>query len=107
MNRPSINRRHIISAAVALLILGTAAVASAAGESTINPGVRIGEWIYSNVVALFAPILAVVSLYYLAKRQFTQFLSFAAFAVLVSLFVFGSTEFKDAAVGLTKWIIGK
>lgn len=73
----------------------------------INPGERLGEWIYQNVTALFAPILAAVSIYYLAKRQFTRFLSFAAFAVVVSLFVYGGTEFKDAAVNLSKWIIGR
>lgn len=80
---------------------------SPASESGMNPGVRIGEWIYSNVVALFAPLLAVMAIYYLAKRQFTQFLSFAVFAVIAALFIFAGTEFKDAAVGLSKWIIGR
>jgi hypothetical protein len=73
----------------------------------INPGVRIGQWIYENVTALFAPLLAVVALYYLAKRQFTQFLSFAVFAVIAALFIFAGGEFKDAAVGLVKWVIGR
>lgn len=73
----------------------------------VNPGERIGSWIYHNVTALFAPLLAVVALYYLARRQFTQFLSFAAFAVIASLFIYGGTEFKDAAVSLAKWMIGK
>ena len=100
-------RRYLSAGLLVCLVLAVASVAFAAGESTINPGVRIGEWIYNNVIALFAPILAVISLYYLAKRQFTQFLSFAAFAVLAALLIFGSTEFKDAAVGLGKWFIGK
>ncbi|HYG60256.1 MAG TPA: hypothetical protein VD902_19480, partial [Symbiobacteriaceae bacterium] len=78
-----------------------------AATTTVNPGQRIGEWVYTNVTALFAPLLAVVAIYYLAKRQFTQFLSFAAFAVIASLFIFGGAEFKDAAVGLAKWVIGK
>ncbi len=72
-----------------------------------NPGVQIGSWITTNVNALFVPLLAAVSLYYLAKRQFTKFLSFAAFAVLVSLVVFAGTEFKDAAVGFARFLIGK
>lgn len=81
--------------------------APALAQTTFNPGVRMAEWIQTNVAALFAPILALVSIYYLAKRQFTQFLSFAAFAVLVSLFVFAGSEFKDAAVSLARWIIGR
>lgn len=76
-------------------------------DGTINPGVRIGEWIYNNVAALFAPLLAVMALYYLARRQFTQFLSFAVFAAIAALFIFAGAEFKDAALGLVKWIIGR
>lgn len=85
----------------------SAGVALADSSATVNPGVRLGEWISTNVAALFAPLLAVVAIYYLAKRQFTQFVSFAVFAVLVSLFVFAGSEFKDAAVSLATWIIGK
>lgn len=73
----------------------------------VNPGIRIGDWIYRNVAALFAPLLAVMAIYYLAKRQFTQFLSFAVFAIIAALFIFAGTEFKDAAVGLAKWVIGR
>ncbi len=73
----------------------------------INPGDRIGAWVTHNVSALFAPLLGVIGLYYLARRQFTQFLSFAVFAVIVSLFIYGGTEFKDSAVSLAKWVIGK
>lgn len=73
----------------------------------VNPGVRIGEWIYTNVAALFAPLMAVMALYYLAKRQFTQFLSFAVFAVIAALFIFAGADFKDAATNLAKWVIGR
>lgn len=99
----------LISLTTLLLTAGVALAdpnSSSTGGGT-NPGVRIGEWIYSNVTALFAPLLAVVSLYYLAKRQFTQFLSFAAFAVIAALFVFAGADFKDAAVNLAKWVIGR
>lgn len=90
----------------ALSLVLSAGVAFAA-DATVNPGVRIGEWIYNNVAALFAPLLAVMAIYYLAKRQFTQFLSFAIFAVIAALFIFAGSEFKDAAVSLAKWVIGK
>lgn len=73
----------------------------------INPGLRIGEWIYQNVAAVFAPVLGLMAIYYLIRRQFTQFLSFAVFAVFAALFVFAGSEFKDAAVSLARWVIGR
>lgn len=95
-------------AAASLFALALPAVtAFASSRAAVNPGVRIGEWIYTNVTALFAPLLAVMALYYLAKRQFTQFLSFAVFAVLVALFVYAGSDFKDAALSLSKWVIGR
>lgn len=98
-------RRHfmIVSAAVAS-VLASAGMALA---DPVNPGERIGQWVYNNVAALFAPILAVFALYYLAKRQFTQFLSFAIFAVIAALFIFAGADVKDAAVNLARWVIGK
>jgi hypothetical protein len=93
--------------AVGALLVTLVLPAATAFAEPVNPGVRIGEWIYTNVTALFAPLLAAVALYFLAKRQFTQFLSFAVFAVLVAIFVFAGADFKDAAVGLGKWIIGR
>ncbi|MDB4895765.1 MAG: hypothetical protein JWN15_2027 [Firmicutes bacterium] len=99
-------------ASVSTLIL-TAGIAladpsSPAGSgSGLDPGVNIGTWISTNVAALFAPIVAAIALYYLVKRQMTQFLGFAAFAVIVALFVFAGGAFKDAAVGLAKWVIGR
>ena len=92
-------------AALTTALLMPAATAMAA-DAPVNVGERIGTWITDNVAALFIPILAVVSIYYLAKRQFTQFISFAVFAVLVSLFVFAGGAFKDMAVNLSRWIIG-
>lgn len=101
---------RISIAVCSVLLTGGIALANPNQPSTantINPGVRIGEWIYTNVTALFAPLLAVVAIYYLARREFTKFLSFAVFAVIAALFIFAGAEFKDAAVGLGKWIIGK
>lgn len=99
--------RTLALAAVSLTLWTGMAFAEPGTGGGVNPGERIGTWVYQNVTALFAPLLAAVSLYYLAKRQFTQFLSFAVFAVIVALFVYGGTEFKDAAVSLAKWVIGK
>jgi len=99
--------RSVIASAVMLPFLTATALADGPLGGGINPGERIGQWIQTNVAALFAPLIGVVALYYLARREFTKFLSFAAFAVLVALFVFGGTEFKDAAVSLSQWVIGK
>jgi hypothetical protein len=96
-----------LSLALTALAL-TAAPALAAGEpATINPGVRIGQWVTTNVSALFAPLLAAVAIYYLAKRQFTRFLSFAVFAVIAAFFIFAGDQFKDVAVGLARWVMGQ
>jgi O-antigen ligase len=100
-------RAFLATTLVYLFLPGGEALAESPVGGGVNPGERIGTWLYQNVTALFIPILAAISLYYLARRQFTQFLSFAAFAVLATLFIYGGTEFKDAAVGLTKWVIGK
>jgi len=100
-------KRLLLGAVVTLGLALNALPALAAPSSTVNPGQRLGQWIMNNVAALFAPILAVVALYYLAKRQFTQFISFAIFAVVVSLFVFAGDVFRDSAVDLAKWLIGK
>lgn len=95
-----------LTALVAAMLMPAATAMAAPAAAPINPGERIGQWITSNVGALFIPVLAVVSIYYLAKRQFTQFISFAVFAVLVSLFVFAGDSFKDMAINLSRWIIG-
>lgn len=94
-------------AAAALLWAAVAHAQGAAEGPGVDPGVRIGTWLQRNVAALFAPLLAAGALYHLVKRQFTQFLSFAVFAALASLFVFGASEFKDAAVAFVRWVIGR
>lgn len=98
--------RRRISLFVFILLVTMAGTAFAA-DSGINPGVRIGEWIQTNVAALFPPLLAATSLYYLVRREFTRFLSFAVFAVFIALFIYAGDAFKDAAVSLGRWIIGK
>ena len=93
-----------------VITAATASVIASAGVALadpVNPGERIGQWVYTNVAALFAPILAVFAIYYLVKRQFTQFLSFAIFAVIAALFIFAGADVKDAAVNLARWVIGK
>lgn len=92
----------VFSLPLTLVLLSGVALAT-----PVDPGVRIGEWITRNVTALFAPLLAVMALYYLAKRQFTQFISFAVFAIIAALFIFAGAEFRDMAVNLSKWIIGR
>lgn len=81
--------------------------AAAAEGTAVNPGVRIGQWIQENVTALFPPLLALIAVYYLVKREFSQFIGFAVFATIVALFVYAGDAFKDAAVSLSRWVIGK
>lgn len=99
--------RPIVTTALTLGLLATPALADTAGDPGFNPGVRIGDWLQRNVAAIFAPVLAIVAIYYLVKRQFTQFLSFAVFAAIAALFVFAASDFKDAALNFMHWIIGR
>jgi hypothetical protein len=103
------SRRRLVSAAILALVLviAVASVALADGAVAPNPGMKLGQWITDNVTALFAPVLAAVSLYYLAKRQFTKFLSFAVFAAAVTLLVFATGDFKDFAINIGKWVLSK
>lgn len=94
-------------AGLGVLLSSWSLMAGVALASPVDPGVRIGEWVYRNVTALFAPLLAVMAIYFLAKRQMTQFISFAIFAVVAALFIYGGEAFTDAAVDLAKWIIGQ
>lgn len=101
-------RRLLISAsALVTTVLAAAPALAADGDPGINPGVRIGQWIYTNVTALFAPILAGVAIYYLVKRQFTKFLAFAVFAAFASFLIFGADQFKNVALSFSKWAFGQ
>ena len=102
------NTRNVLFTSLLVLLLVNIPVWAAGAEASgVNPGVRIGQWIQYNVAALFAPLIGLVALYYLLRRQFTKFLAFACFAVLVALFIFAGNDFKDAAVTLGRWIIGR
>lgn len=98
-------RRLWTSLATVAATLSLPAVALAADP--VMPGEKIASWVTRNVTALFVPLLAVMALYYLLKRQFTQFLSFAIFALIAALFIFAGAEVKDAMVSLAKFFIGK
>jgi len=104
-------RRFLATGLTAALTLGVFAVPALADSTSddpgFNPGVRIGTWLEKNVAAIFAPVLAIIAIYYLIKRQFTQFISFAVFAAIVALFVFAAGDFKDAALSFTRWILGR
>ena len=106
-DRISLTAKVLLTVALVLLIAAVPAWAAGAEASGVNPGVRIGQWIQYNVAALFAPLIGLIALYYLLRRQFTKFLAFACFAVLVALFIFAGNDFKDAAVTFGRWIIGR
>lgn len=108
MNNPL--RRTLLTGLAAGLTWGAIALPALADTSDgsgVDPGIKIGGWLQRNVAALFAPILAIVAIYYLVKRQFTQFISFAVFAAIAALFVFGAGDFKDIALSFTRWVLGR
>lgn len=100
-------KRRIFASFMATLGCLLVSAPALADDPGINPGVKLGSWLYNNVTALFAPILAAVAIYYLVKRQFTKFLAFGIFAALAAFLIFGASDFKDIAVSFTKWAFGK
>lgn len=71
------------TAVLALLMVPTLALADAP-----MPGKNLWDWVSQNIIGAFPVILAVVSLFYLIKRAFAQFIGFAVFAALVAVFVY-------------------
>lgn len=69
------------------------------------PGANLWAWLSANVLGAFPVILAVISLYYLVRRAFTQFISFAIFALLVAVFVYSPDIIKAFGIRLGQTIL--
>lgn len=80
--------------------------ATAAWAGSSNVGQNLSTWLTTNVTGLFPPILAVVSLVFLFKREFTRFLGFIVFALIVAVFVYsGETTVKTFAQDLARELL--
>lgn len=78
------------------------------GRKTImNFGENIQNWFGTQIGALFLVIIGAVAIYFLVKRQFSQFVGFFVFALIVSVFVFAPDTVKSLGSKFFTTIFGK
>jgi hypothetical protein len=54
----------------------------------MNFGENIQTWFSTQIGALFLVIIGAVAIFFLVKREFSKFVGFFIFALIVSVFVF-------------------
>ncbi|MGM9988166.1 MAG: hypothetical protein ACI35O_13190 [Bacillaceae bacterium] len=69
-------------------------------------GQNLQNWLTGEIGAIFLIIIGGVAIYYLAKREFSKFIGFALFAMLVGVFVFRPTLIKDLGIKLFDVLVG-
>jgi hypothetical protein len=67
----------------------------------MNFGENIQTWFSTQIGALFMVIIGALAIYFLIKREFSRFVGFAVFAMLVGVFVFAPESVKN--LGTTLW----
>ena len=66
----------------------------------MNFGENIQNWFSVQIGALFLVIIGAVAIYFLIKREFSRFVGFAVFAMIVGVFVFTPDSVKDLGTKL-------
>lgn len=93
-----VNRRVLLLAMLALLLVSLPAIALASSHAGLpNPGERLAEWLRANILPFFPLGLALASLWFLFRREFTGFIGFAVFAAVVAIFVYFPQSVVDFA----------
>ena len=72
----------------------------------MNFGENIQAWFSTQIGALFLVIIGAVAIYFLVKREFSRFVGFAFFAMLVGVFVFNPDSVKNLGTRLWSTIFG-
>ncbi|OXT15222.1 hypothetical protein B9K06_22185 [Bacillus sp. OG2] len=72
----------------------------------MNFGENIQEWFSTQIGALFLVIIGAVAIYFLVKREFSKFVGFAVFAMVVAVFVFTPDSVKDLGSKLWETVFG-
>ncbi|HER2025535.1 hypothetical protein LCL90_22900 [Bacillus infantis] len=72
----------------------------------MNFGENIQEWFSAQIGALFLVIIGAVAIYFLVKREFSRFVGFALFAMVVGVFVFTPDSVKDLGSKLWETVFG-
>ena len=67
----------------------------------MNFGENLQEWFSTQVGALFMVIIGAVAIYFLVRREFSKFVGFGVFAMIVGVFVFTPESIKE--LGNSDW----
>lgn len=67
----------------------------------MNFGEKLQSELATQLGALFLLIIGVLAVFFLVKREFSKFIGFFVFALLVSVFVFAPDKIKT--LGTTFW----
>lgn len=72
----------------------------------MNFGENIQEWFSTQIGALFLVIIGAVAIYFLVRREFSKFVGFRVFALIVSVFVFTPDVIKDLGSKMWSTVFG-
>ncbi|MCM3006856.1 hypothetical protein [Priestia koreensis] len=72
----------------------------------MNFGENIQEWFSVQIGALFFVVIGAMAIFFLAKREFSRFVGFAVFALIVGVFVFTPESVKSLGGKLWATVFG-
>lgn len=72
----------------------------------MNFGENIQAWFSTQIGALFMVIIGAVAIYFLVRREFSKFVGFALFAMVVGVFVFAPDNVRDLGGRLWATVFG-
>jgi hypothetical protein len=72
----------------------------------MNFGENIQTWFSTQIGALFLVIIGAVAIYFLVRREFSRFVGFAVFAMIVGVFVFTPDLVKNLGSNLWRTVFG-
>ncbi|AIE61707.1 hypothetical protein [Bacillus methanolicus] len=72
----------------------------------MNFGENIQNWFSTQIGALFMVIIGAVAIYFLIKREFSRFVGFAIFSMIVGVFVFTPDSVKNLGTKLWQTVFG-
>lgn len=72
----------------------------------MNFGENIQAWFSTQIGALFMVIIGAVAIYFLVRREFSRFVGFALFAMIVGVFVFAPDSVQNLGSRLWATVFG-
>lgn len=72
----------------------------------MNFGENFQNWFATQVGAVFLVLIGAVAIYFLVRREFSRFVGFAVFAMIVGVFVFSPENVKNLGQSLWTTLFG-